>query len=276
MLGQLIPCGGGAPIPLLKPRLLVGRHPSCDIPLPFALVSSRHCELTLTDGFWFVRDLDSTNGIRVNGTVCQSRCLLPNDVLWVSAHRYTVHYRPPPGKQPPTPELVVARKATPTLAPESQARPTVRQEGAGGPALGKLVPCGGGPPIPLLRPRLIVGRHATCDVVLPVSSVSSEHCELEWADACWSVRDLGSHNGIRVDGVRCQTQRLPPGSILWIANLRYEVVYGGKAAAAPAEKKGPSFGQSLLEKAGLAGKQLETPRGAEDDSRSRRSLDDPN
>jgi adenylate cyclase len=276
MLGQLIPCGGGPPIPLRKPKLLVGRHPSCDLPLPFATVSSRHCELTLTDGFWFVRDLGSTNGVRVNGTVCQTRALLPGDILSISAHRYTVQYRPPSGKVPPSPELVVARKATPAPAAEAQLTPTIRQEAGSGPALGKLVPCGGGPPIPLLRPRLLIGRHVSCDVVLRVSSVSSEHCELEWVDGVWSVRDLDSHNGIRVDGVRCRTQRLPPGSILTIATLRFEVVYGGKASAAPPEKKGPAFGPGLLEKAGLAGKKLDTPPGAEDDPRHRHSLDDPN
>ena len=97
-----------------------------------------------------------------------------------------------------------------------------------------------------------------------------------YADGSWSVRDLGSHNGTRVDGVRCQEQRLPPGSVLWIANLRYEVVYGGKAAAAPPEKKGPAFAQGLLDKVGLKDRPLETPRGGEDDPRQRQRLDEPN
>src|SRR5439155_17701283 len=62
MLGKLAPCGGGPPIPLLKPKLLVGRQRFCDIPLNFPNVSSRHCELELIDGYWFVRDLGSSNG----------------------------------------------------------------------------------------------------------------------------------------------------------------------------------------------------------------------
>ena len=33
MLGQLLPCGGGRPIPLHKARLVMGRDSACDIPL---------------------------------------------------------------------------------------------------------------------------------------------------------------------------------------------------------------------------------------------------
>jgi len=45
MLGKLVPCGGGAPLPLLKPRLLVGPQRGCDHLLGYPSVSSRHCEL---------------------------------------------------------------------------------------------------------------------------------------------------------------------------------------------------------------------------------------
>ena len=45
MYGQLLPLGGGDPIPLLKTELLVGRRESCDIVLRFANVSAHHCQL---------------------------------------------------------------------------------------------------------------------------------------------------------------------------------------------------------------------------------------
>jgi adenylate cyclase len=92
MLGELIPCGGGDPIPLLKPRLLIGRRGSCDISLRFPNVSSHHCQMELVNGYWFVRDLGSRNGIKVNGVRCESKWLMPEDVLWVAKHRYEVTY----------------------------------------------------------------------------------------------------------------------------------------------------------------------------------------
>ncbi len=103
MLGELNPCGGGDPIPLLKPRLIVGRQRSCDIALEFANVSSRHCELELINGYWYVRDLDSRNGIKVNGIRCDSHWLMPGDIISVSKHRYEVAYSPN-GAPPPPPE----------------------------------------------------------------------------------------------------------------------------------------------------------------------------
>ena len=50
MYGELIPLGGGDPIPLLKKQLLCGRRESCDIILRFANVSAHHCQFNLRDG----------------------------------------------------------------------------------------------------------------------------------------------------------------------------------------------------------------------------------
>jgi adenylate cyclase len=279
MLGKLAPCGGGPPILLLKPRLLVGRQRDCDVPLSFPSVSARHCELELLDGFWHVRDLGSTNGTRVNGAACTAEWLLPDDVLGLSKHRYAVLYTPPPGRPPPrkTAPEVGARLPQPASAAAPPA-PAVRpapQGPAGGAPLGKLVPCGGGPPLPLLQPRLLVGRDAACDVLLRNPSVSGRHCLLEWAGGSWSVRDLGSKNGTRVDGVRCEEQRLPPGCTLWVGTLRFQVVYNAPGAAPKQEASPATFSQSLLEKAGLARWRPPEVTDPKDKPSERYNLDEP-
>ena len=70
MYGELIPLGGGDPIPLPNPKrkkqLLIGRRESCDIVLRFANVSAHHCQLMIESGYWYVRDLQSRNGIKIN------------------------------------------------------------------------------------------------------------------------------------------------------------------------------------------------------------------
>jgi len=94
MFGELVPRGGGDSIPLLKKSLLVGRRESCDIVLRFANVSSQHCQLTVEGGYWYVKDLASRNGIKVNDVrLLQSR-LDPGDELSVAKHKYTVNYNP--------------------------------------------------------------------------------------------------------------------------------------------------------------------------------------
>ena len=70
-MGELVPIGGGDPIPLVRSPMVMGRRESCDIYLPFPNISGRHCELHFKNGFWLVRDLNSTNGMKVNGEKVQ-------------------------------------------------------------------------------------------------------------------------------------------------------------------------------------------------------------
>ncbi|MCE9632188.1 MAG: FHA domain-containing protein [Planctomycetia bacterium] len=94
MYGELLPLGGGDPIPLLKPSLKIGRRESADIVLRFPNVSGIHCELTLTDGYWTVTDLRSSNGTKVNGTRVTEQRLQPGDKLGIAKHMFEIAYEP--------------------------------------------------------------------------------------------------------------------------------------------------------------------------------------
>ena len=94
MYGELLPLGGGDPIPLLKPALKIGRRESADIVLRFPNVSGIHCEMTLTDGYWTVTDLRSSNGTKVNGTRVTEQRLQPGDKLTVAKHTFEIAYEP--------------------------------------------------------------------------------------------------------------------------------------------------------------------------------------
>jgi len=117
--------------------------------------------------------------------------------------------------------------------------------------LGELIPCGGGDPIPLMKPALLIGRRKSCDVSLRFANVSSHHCELELVNGYWSVKDLGSTNGIKVNGVRCDQKWLMPGDVLSVAKHRYEIIYEPDTTAPPPEVEADPFAVGLLEKAGL-------------------------
>jgi pSer/pThr/pTyr-binding forkhead associated (FHA) protein len=103
MFGELVPQGGGDPVPLLRKKLLVGRRDSCDIALRFPNVSSRHCELELVDGYWMVRDLGSSNGTKVNGVRVRAKWVLPGDELAVAKHRFKLDYNVAANAAPPPP-----------------------------------------------------------------------------------------------------------------------------------------------------------------------------
>lgn len=90
MNGSLVPLAGGDPIPLLKAKIIVGRRAGCDVCLPFANISGRHCELSFERGAWTLHDLKSTNGVMVNNVRIEKRRLRPGDQLTI-ARKY--HYR---------------------------------------------------------------------------------------------------------------------------------------------------------------------------------------
>jgi hypothetical protein len=92
--GMLVPTGGGDPIPLLKDRLLVGRRDSCDIALKFPNVSGQHCRLTVEHGYWFVKDLGSRNGVKVDGKSVIRKRLDPNCKIAFAKHEYRLEYEP--------------------------------------------------------------------------------------------------------------------------------------------------------------------------------------
>lgn len=58
---------------------------------------------------------------------------------------------------------------------------------------------------------LVLGRSRGCDVVLSSEAVSRRHAQLFFRDGNWVIRDLGSTNGTRVNGVRVGRCRLRPG-----------------------------------------------------------------
>ena len=110
MYGELMPVGGGDPIPLFKKSLLVGRRESCDIVLRFSNVSAHHCQMTVAGGYWHVRDLQSRNGVKINGVRVTDKRLDPGDILSIAKHKYEVQYSPidlgavgpPPAEMPET------------------------------------------------------------------------------------------------------------------------------------------------------------------------------
>ncbi len=259
MLGELVPCGGGDSFPLLQAKIIVGRHPDCDICLRFKSMSGNHCELTFSEGCWFVHDSGSRNGTAVNGVCCvQKTQLVPHDVISFANQRYSIVFTAAdhrPSTAVDTEEEAIAfgflddspasaRDTAAKREPIQKPRRTTKKS-----YLGKLVPCGGGDPIPLLEPELLVGRKRHCDICMEFPTVSSEHCKLKFEDGYWFVHDLGSHNGIKVDGIPCQSKCLLTESILSISKHRYEIIYTPTGDAPPPEED--PFAQSLLEKLGL-------------------------
>ena len=92
-----------------------------------------------------------------------------------------------------------------------------------------------GPSILLDKPILLFGRHQECDVQQHSKKVSRRHCCLAQVADYLVIRDLGSTNGVRINGERVTEGKIVPGDELVIGNFRYQVC--GEAFAKPMANK---------------------------------------
>jgi predicted component of type VI protein secretion system len=90
----------------------------------------------------------------------------------------------------------------------------------------RLIPIANGKPIKLDKPVVLVGRNPDCDVILTRSrKVSRAHCIVACVENTIVVRDLGSTNGVWLNGHRVERESsLRLGDELSIADVRYQLL----------------------------------------------------
>ena len=73
--------------------------------------------------------------------------------------------------------------------------------------------------------RVMVGRSRECDVVVSDQNVSRRHIELRRGERGWAAVDLGSTNGMKVNGRRVSHAELEPGDriTIGITDLTFEL-----------------------------------------------------
>jgi hypothetical protein len=84
---------------------------------------------------------------------------------------------------------------------------------------------GGGRRNVLSGSRVVVGRSRDADIVLADPNISRRHAELRRGDNGWQIVDLGSTNGIKVNGRRVDNQSLRPGDqiTIGVTDLTFEL-----------------------------------------------------
>ena len=111
-----------------------------------------------------------------------------------------------------------------------------------------------GQKLPITHWENLIGRSRRCDVIIPLPSVSRNHCVLcRYDDGSWSITDTNSHNGIRVNGEEVFTQELLEGDLLEIGEecLRFLPASGAQeqtlaSLRPPASSMTSSFANLLL------------------------------
>ena len=83
---------------------------------------------------------------------------------------------------------------------------------------------------PISRERFVIGRKNSCDLRIPLSSVSRQHCEIEIEGDQVKLRDLGSSNGTFHNDTRVQEAMLSAGDSVVIGPVTFTVVIDGEPA----------------------------------------------
>ena len=132
----------------------------------------------------------------------------------------------------------------------------------------RLIPLDAGSPIELVKDLTLVGRNEDCDVRLDHRGVSKLHCMLVKTDGLVLVRDLGSTNGTRVNGLRVRRAALLPNDQLSIAHFKFRVFMGPDVPDEPARPNDHTQALDQRELAKLMGGRREAgpERAAEEDS----------
>lgn len=167
----------------------IGRSSTNDIVIPDQHVSRSHAVIRYRDGLFVISDLNSSNGTFVNDQrITEPFPLFAGDVIRLFV---------------PTIEFlsIEAEEALALTQAHAASAPLTASENAA------LLIANGvqeGQVIPLLLDTVVIGRatsSATWEVVLQDPSVSRPHARLTRVQQQWSIVDLNSSNGTRVNGV---------------------------------------------------------------------------
>jgi hypothetical protein len=80
----------GSIIELTQPDMLLGRHSQADVRLPLPDVSRRHCRFLFGQGVWQVLDLNSLNGVFLNGEPIRQATVQQGDLLRIGGFTFTI------------------------------------------------------------------------------------------------------------------------------------------------------------------------------------------
>jgi pSer/pThr/pTyr-binding forkhead associated (FHA) protein len=87
----------------------------------------------------------------------------------------------------------------------------------------RLISLDGGPNIHVDHSPMLIGRHPSCDARIDSVRISRRHCCVSVHDDTLLIKDLGSTNGVWVNGMRVESGRLRGGDEVAIGSLRFVV-----------------------------------------------------
>jgi len=197
-------------VPLVRDEITVGRKDGNIIRLTERNVSRRHARLHKANGGFVIDDLGSYNGVKVNGRRIEgSQQLVAGDQVGIGDYMLALQ------------SGEASAAAGSVAATSTPAPPPAR--------LVMLTPPAPGAEFALSKDSMTVGRAEDLDVWVNHRSISREHATITRAGDGFTIRDLSSANGMRINGSETAEAPLVGSDVIELGQVRFRYVPAGEA-----------------------------------------------
>ncbi|MDM7922541.1 MAG: FHA domain-containing protein [Pyrinomonadaceae bacterium] len=214
------------PVSIDKPTIWLGRDPECDVVFDAssATVSRKHAEIKAENGGYSIRDNNSFNGTLINGQrIAASVPLYHNDEIQLGVGGPVLKMVSPERAAPAGASLAGQRSLASAVVPADIASKTMvvrldtgagrgGSDGAGEPQLLMTVGFAG-------KPALTIGRGEGNDIRLDGLQISNRHARLTQSGGDAVIEDLGSTNGVFINGARVSRSTISPNDRVQIGSF---------------------------------------------------------
>ncbi len=264
-------------VPLIREELTIGRQDGNTIRLTERNVSRRHAKLLRGQDSILIEDLDSYNGVRVNGTRIQGkveikeadRVQIGDYLIEVKAEQAETAASELPTQQMeqipvPVPVDSSGAETVPTSSGASSASGSgdidvaalaavAEQAEELFPRMVVLSTAMAGREFSLNKPAMVIGRTEDNDLWINHRSVSQHHAKIVREGDNFTIVDLQSSNGVRVNGEDYGKVELRRGDLVDLGHVRLrfigadeDFVFGRDAHAIDIGEEGKSKGIWIL------------------------------
>jgi pSer/pThr/pTyr-binding forkhead associated (FHA) protein len=199
---------------LVRDDYTIGRSEENAVRLTERNVSRKHARIALANGGWHLHDLTSYNGCYVNGArVADTQNLAHGDLIQLGDYRLTVED-----------ESLGASRDNGVLTLPGRSGKNMQTD--------RLVLLAGpnqGQEFVLAGQRVVIGRGEECEVAVNHPSVSRVHAEIRpIGDGRYEIVDLGSANGVRLNGVELPNSLLDARDVIELGDVVLKFLPAGE------------------------------------------------